>query len=259
MSRFGKFNIFLIIILTGVLLSMNPIYASEDKPTCDASLAAFSQYIWRGYEFSKDSIVVFPSLTVSYKGFGFNVWGDLDTRFVGATNDNDMEMFETDYTLTYKNSYEKLKYTFGWVYYDVDGGEDQEVFVSLGLDTFLSPEISVYRGIEHTDAWYVKFALSHSFELSNKWSLVLGGWVSYYDIPDGDLITGGDYHEWHDATVWVSLTIPINDWCTLTPSLNYSFPLSSGARDQIETTNQAFARDKESEFLYGGVTLAVTF
>jgi hypothetical protein len=257
--KLKKFYLAMVFILAGAISLCATSFAADEKPTCDASLAVYSQYIWRGYEFSKDSVVFFPSMTVSYKGFSFNIWGDLDTNFVGSNHDNATEMFETDYTLTYKNSFNKLNYTLGWIYYDVDGGEDQEAFVVLGLDTLLSPEISVYRGIEHTDSWYLKFALSHSFKLENKWSINVGGWVGYYDIPDGDLITGGDYSEWHDATVWAALNIPLTDWCTLTPSINYSFPLSSKSEDQIKTANLSFANDKGSKFLYGGVTLAISF
>lgn len=252
------FQLGLAFFLFGFMSTGTMAFAEEDKPTCDASLTVYSQYIWRGYELSKDSVVIFPSITVSYKGFAFNIWGDIDTDFVGNTIDNSTEMFETDYVLTYSNSIDKLNYTLGWIYYDVDGGEDQEVYVVLGLDTFLSPEFSIWRGIEHTDSWYFKFALSHSFALENKWSIDVGAWAGYYSIPDADL-DGGDYNEFHDATIWAGLNIPINDWCTVTPSINYSFALSSAARDYLENANFNFANDRESNFFYGGVTMAISF
>lgn len=258
MIKNKAFQISLATILIGFLALGGIALAESEKPTCDASLTVYSQYIWRGYELSKDSVVFFPEITVSYKGFGFTIWGDLDTDFVGENTDNRMEMFETDYVLTYSNNVDMLKYTLGWIYYDVDGGEDQEVYAVLGLDTFLSPEISVWRGIEHTDSWYFNFAISHSFELQNGWSIDVGGWIAYYDIPDGD-IDGSDYNEWHDATIWAGLNIPLNDWCTLTPSINYSFALSGDSEDYLEAKNKEFADDKESNFFYGGVTLAISF
>lgn len=129
MMKFIKSYLALVVVLTGVMLSTGNLFAEDEKPTCDASLTAYSQYIWRGYEFSKDSVVFFPSMTVSYKGFAFNMWGDLDTNFVGATVDNDTEMFETDYVLTYKNSVSILNYTLGWIYYDVDGGKIRKLML----------------------------------------------------------------------------------------------------------------------------------
>ena len=54
--------------------------AAEEKPTGDFTVAAMSRYIWRGYELSRNSIVVQPSATIGYKGFSANIWGNLDTR-----------------------------------------------------------------------------------------------------------------------------------------------------------------------------------
>ncbi|MBN2466582.1 MAG: hypothetical protein JXD19_00385 [Deltaproteobacteria bacterium] len=239
-----------------------------EKPTCDFTLTFYSQYIWRGFELSKDSLVIFPSITVSYKGFGFNVWGDFDTDYEGAnTGGNGTEWWETDWVLTYSNTlnvgFTDLNWTVGWIYYDVDGGEDEELFVILGLDTFLSPELSVWNGIEYgDDSWYFNFALSHSWDLpvcwpkaENKWSLDVGGWVSYYYIENGDL-NGSDYEEWHDGTIWAGVNVPINDWCTITPSINYTFPLCDDSEDFLEA---ASFDGNDSDFFYGGVTLSVSF
>ena len=51
--------------------------------TADLNVSLYSQYIWRGYELSRDSVVIFPTMTVGYKGFAVNLWADLDTRFAG--------------------------------------------------------------------------------------------------------------------------------------------------------------------------------
>jgi hypothetical protein len=70
------------VILTLLILSAAtiwPVYAVEEKPTGEFAFAAFSQYIWRGYELSRDSVVFQPSMTIVYKGFSANMWGNLDT------------------------------------------------------------------------------------------------------------------------------------------------------------------------------------
>lgn len=54
--------------------------AEEDKPTANLAVSALSKYVWRGFELSKDSIVLQPSATVAYKGFSANVWGNEDTN-----------------------------------------------------------------------------------------------------------------------------------------------------------------------------------
>lgn len=255
MIRNRKLCLGIVVLLAGLMSLPRASVAESEKPTCDMLLGVFSQYIWRGFELSQDSIVLFPQTTVSYKGFSFDIWAALDTDYAGDPIDNGTELVETDLTLSYGNSVGMLNYTVGWIYYDLDAAEDQEMFVTLGLDTVLSPALTVYRGIEHTDAWYYKFALSHSFELANGWSLDVGGWIGYYDIPDG-ASDGGDYSEFHDANLSVGLSVPITNWCTVTPSISYSFALSDEAEDLIE---DASFDGNDAEFLYGGVTLAVSF
>ncbi|MGC8735258.1 MAG: hypothetical protein ACP5SG_00510 [Dissulfurimicrobium sp.] len=51
----------------------------EERPTVNLSVALMSQYIWRGQELSHDSMVIEPSMTIGYKGFTYNMWGNMDT------------------------------------------------------------------------------------------------------------------------------------------------------------------------------------
>ena len=46
--------------------------ATVDRPAVNITTSFYSHYIWRGYELSHDSFVIFPSVTVSYKGFSLN-------------------------------------------------------------------------------------------------------------------------------------------------------------------------------------------
>ena len=91
--------------------------------TADLNVSFYSQYIWRGYGLSRDSLVIFPTLTVGYKGFAVNLWADLDTALQEPPGDKAFKLRETDLTLSYSNSYEpwKLNYSLGWIYYDTDG------------------------------------------------------------------------------------------------------------------------------------------
>ncbi|MGC9977188.1 MAG: hypothetical protein ABSC57_10865, partial [Syntrophales bacterium] len=79
---------------------------AEDKPTGSLSVSGLSKYVWRGYENTKDSIVVQPSLTVGYKGFSANVWGNLDTRPYSTTSASYSSAWtETDLTLSYTKTF----------------------------------------------------------------------------------------------------------------------------------------------------------
>ena len=76
--------------------------------TADLNVSFYSQYIWRGYQLSKDSLVIFPQLTVGYKGFAVTTWVDLDTRFK-ADPDKKFKLQETDVIATYSNSFNETE------------------------------------------------------------------------------------------------------------------------------------------------------
>ena len=210
----------------------------------DLNVSLYSQYIWRGLELSRDSFVIFPTMTIAYKGFAVNLWADLDTNFGTGIEDRHFKLQETDVTVSYSNSFEpwKLNYTLGWILYDyqptagnADGTitdtKNQELFLTLGLNTFLKPTFSVYNEIELGQAWYFSLGLSHSFAVYRDWSLDVGGWVSYlHDKSDAD------FSNFHDGNISAGLKIPINNYLSIKPNLQYSFALSGDADNASGTT-----------------------
>lgn len=259
MKRHSKFYVMLLVLFMSFMSGTVSFAQEVEKPTCDASLTFYSQYIWRAQELSKNSLVIFPEVTVSYKGFGFTLWGDFDTDYEGAGTDivsggenNDTRWWETDMVLTYSNSFEKLNYTLGWIYYDVDTGDDEEVFVVLGYDCLLSPEVSVWRGIEYGESWYTNFALSHSFEFENGHSFDLGANAGWWYHPYGDK----DYDAWHDLNFSAGYNIPLNEFWTVSASINYTTTLSSEAEALADEIS--FDGD-DHDFIYGGIAIAASF
>ena len=100
--------------------NLEPVKAglAEDKVTGEIDLSVLSAYIWRGYEQTRNSVVVQPSATVSYKGFSVNVWGNLDTKPYSAANANyGAKYTETDYTVSYSKKFGILQVTPGYIYY----------------------------------------------------------------------------------------------------------------------------------------------
>jgi hypothetical protein len=163
-----------------------------------------------------------------------------------------------------------LNYTLGWIYYDVDPGNNQEMFTTLGLDVLLKPTLSVYREIELPgERWYVNLGLSHSFSLGEReifgskcmeHSLDVGAWISYMSINTSDF----DYEAMHDGNIWAAYNIPINSYLTISPSINYSFPLSNTSQTNIRDAcfNRAYGKrdgDSSASYVYGGVTLKMSF
>ena len=234
--------------------------ATVDRPAVNVNTSFYSHYIWRGYELSHDSFVMFPSVTVSYKGFSLNWWGDIDTNYAGKPDG--LQCWEQDYSTWYSNSWKKLNYTIGYIYYHQMPANTQEVWLTIGMSSFLNPTFSVYRDIQLGESWYYNFALSHSFPIPKNsvcWkydlSFDVGGWMSYYwqhNYTKNDV----NYSAWHDGNVWVGLKIPLSDVCSITPKIQYSFPLSYKARANLK--GASFEGD-DADFVYGGLIFDYNF
>jgi len=253
----------------------------EDKVTGQIDLSVLSAYIWRGQELSRDSVVMQPAVTASYKGFSLNVWGNLDTRPYSAADEKYSSNYtETDLTLSYSYKFGILQMGAGYIYYALAapyaGGTDpldsQELFVTLGLDTILSPTVTVYKEIDHYHQWYFLLGVSHTFALHEKIGLKLAASASYllatddnsyYIKYDSDsLPTTDKYNNFHDGIVSISLPIAVYKTLSVTPTISYSFPLCDDARYEMRAYGKRGAAnpsDRDSAYLYGGITISFAF
>ncbi len=252
---------------TGVCLSMfsGVAFAEEDKPTADLTVGALSQYVFRGFAYTKDSLVVQPSMTVGYKDFSFNLWGNLDTD---RWNDNEQDSnswTETDMTMSYAWAMGPVNFSTGYTYYAMDSATDtQEVYLSATLDTLLKPTLKIYRDIDHYAGWYLSLGVSHAVPITGEINLDLGAQVGYLAADDANSYedpneAGKAYRNFHDGLLSASVKIPVNKYISVTPQLYYSFPLSSDADDRLKIDNMNVIGRNDADFVYGGVSASMTF
>ena len=231
-----------------------------DRPELSADVSFLSQYVWRGYGLSKDSLVIQPSITAGFKGFALNLWGNLDTNY----DDTGSKWNETDLTFSYGHSFGIVGLEAGYIYYALDGVDDsKEFYLSAGVDVLLAPTLTVYREIASYKGWYVHLGLSHSFELPHDMSLDLGATFAYYGsdndnmvgYDDDNLSTGDRFSGLHDGLLSVSWAIPFYKYFTVTPSIAWAFPLSNSASNEMS----ALSLDGRSNHVLGAVTLSMAF
>lgn len=244
--------------------SLNVCAEENEKPTASADVAILSKYIWRGQELSRGSIVIQPSMTVSYMGFSGNFWGNLDTdKYVESGEDHKWN--ETDFTLSYGKGFGMLSVEGGYIYYGLDGCDDsQELFLTLSLGTLLSPGLTIYKEFDNYEHWYFLLGISHSFEITEAVSLELSGSASYLKSEDEDVYpeidsgapTGDKFSNLHDGVISASLPIAVAEYITITPSLVYTFALSEDASDEMEWRS---TKGDDDSFIYGGVSVSMTF
>ncbi len=259
-----------------ILTGQTVVHAEDaDKPTAGVDVGVFSQYIWRGEALSKDSLVIEPSVTLGYKGFSLNVWGNMDTD---SKPWNGAKYNETDITLSYSKDVGITKLTGGYIYYalneqpatpEIKASKDtQEIFASVGLNVFLSPTLTVYRDIAQFPGWYVNLGISHSIPVVNKITFDLGASASYYYSDSNSLVEAKNpnskYRALHNGLLSAGFTIPVGEYFTVKPMIAYSFALSSEASDfiKVNSVDGSFANgvvSGDSSYLYGGVTLSMAF
>lgn len=221
----------------------------EDKVTGSVSLGAYSRYVFRGYELSSGSVVIQPSITASYKGFSINYWGNIDTKEKQTQNfipdrPNRKSFNESDLTLSYTYTIDKLSLTAGYIYYGTKyADETEEVFLSASYDVISKPTLTVYRDISTYPGTYVNLSFSHSFDVYKDITLDLAASFGYfkgddsywrtYEDATGDY-TGKKYSGFHDGKIQAGFTIPVMKSITIQPVVQYWFPLSNKAKRIVD-------------------------
>ncbi len=252
----------------------------EDKVTGGVDLSILSAYIWRGQELTRNSVVVQPSATISYKGFTFNAWGNLDTKPYSAAGANYGGKYtETDLTVSYSKALGIVQVGGGYIYYALGAPysgaaaplDSQEIFVTVGLNTLLSPTLTAYKEIDHYHQWYFLLGVSHTFALHEKVGLKIAATASYLASGDENtyarydssaVATTDKYNNFHDGTFSVSIPVAVTKSLTVTPTASYVFPLCDDAKYEMKGRGLQGAvtpADRSSSFFYGGVTLSFAF
>lgn len=231
-----------------------PPVVDEVRPEAELAVDLLSQYVWRGTALSNNSLVIQPSMTISYQGFAFNLWGNLDT-------DNDIEdtndWNETDLTLSYDWSMVGMDFGVGYIYYALEGDDSQEFYATLSKElAFVTPSFGVYKDTDAFPGWYMELALDSAIPLGKSLALDVGFKAGYLLVDEGQ-VDGGDYSDFHDGVFSASMTFPVGQYVEITPLLSYSFPLSSEADDLLESNNDTYSTDED--IIYGGVSVSFSF
>jgi len=248
----------LALVLT-LLVSVGSLYAEEIKASGYASADVMSNYVWRGQKLS-NSVVVQPSVGITYGGFGANLWANFDTdrNETNTFGGGHGEGTETDFTLNYSFSVNKFNLSTGYIYYALEGINDtQELYFSAGYDTILKPTLTVYYDFDEGNGAFLVASISHSFEVSKGINWNLGASASY-NINNkvmGFNKDGDDFSNFYNAEISSSVSIPIWKAITVTPKVAYSFPLSNDAKEAIKNISD----DGDKDIFYGGVNVTLSF
>lgn len=213
-------------------LSVTPALALDVEGS--ASLGVYDKYLWRGIDLSDSTAVTQGAAELSAGGFTLGVWANAQLGTDGAYDGG--EINEVDVTLEYGFDLgEMLSLTVGNVTYLLkDLNDTNEAYVGATVNTLLSPTLTVYWDWDEAkeNGLFYSAAVSHTFEPCSHTGINLGALVSYNDESDYSV---GDYSDWHNYELSVSVDLKPIENLTITPSLLYSSPISDEAKDAIDS------------------------
>lgn len=214
-----------------------------------ASVDVLSNYVWRGQKLSDDHGVIQPSVTAGSGAFSANLWANED-----LTN---TEHTETDFTIDYAYRIDKVSVDAGYIYYALDGADDtQEIFLSVGYDTLLSPSVTLYYDYDEGEGGFLVFSVSHSFELPREADLSVSASVSV-DLDNavmGQDKNGEAFVGFYNAEIGATISVPVYRNLSIEPKVAWSFPLTDDARAAIE----GLSFDSASSTVYGGAAISMS-
>ncbi|MCK5915110.1 MAG: hypothetical protein KAG92_03140 [Deltaproteobacteria bacterium] len=267
MYRFMR-KMLLLVAMVGFLGGMfwAPVAAEEVSVSVDAELTLVSQYNWRGMVLNED-LSLQSSLTVAKGGFSFNVWGQMDLTDFGEdechyTDDCDSRAWqftEIDFVLDYSHSFDKFTVGVGVIFYEFpnwDHSEDtHEVYLATAYDCLLQPALTIYYDFDEVEAFYLNFAVGHSFAVNDKFSVDLSSSIGWGDSDFSDYNFGEDSNALIDFNFGVAAPYKITDNITVKPFLMFSSIVDSDNRDSVDDRQYC----DETDNFYGGLTLAYSF
>ncbi|MFC1761864.1 hypothetical protein ACFL6U_07260 [Planctomycetota bacterium] len=206
-----------------VLLVLAASSASVIAAELDVELGAdiFDKYVWRGQQVGNQGVIQ-PSATIGTKGYSFNVWGNMPMTKNDASGQA-WNFQELDYTLDYSGTYEGFNYSAGYIYYTYPRTSDttaQEIYGAVGMDTFLSPTLSIYKGTYGVSGFYINLAAEHSLELTETLSLDLASSLGWGDNQYNKSYFSGAPAGLNDLVLSAALPVDVGG-VTLVPSLSY--------------------------------------
>lgn len=240
----------LLAAVAAAFVALPPAFAANTS--AGASMGVYSSYVWRGITVHKEAAVQ-PSVSLGYEGFGINLWSDWDS--------DTRELVETDLTLDYAFSVQKLGLDAGYIYYGLEGLADtQEFYVSASYDTLLNPSLTLYWDVDEGDGGFLVASVGHSIKLQGRLEGAAVNLGASASANLGNAVMGLDesgrkFAGLYNGELSASVSIPLNKEMSIEPMVAYSFPLSNDAEFAIGSLSDG----GDDSVFWGGVALTVSF
>jgi uncharacterized protein (TIGR02001 family) len=256
----------LIILMLAAVMTVGAAfgaYAEDVEKSASAGVAVMSQYVWRGLILS-DKAVVQPTVDFAYGPVGANIWANIDED----THQNN----ETDFTVSYSGSKDKISYGVGYIYYGLNAenqddmtaefvDDTAEVYLTLGYDYLIAPTFTYYQDVEEGDGGgFATLGLDWGMDVNEKVSVAAGALVGYNNenLVMGTDENGDKFSDFYQGEVHGSVSFPVGP-VGVDLMAAYAKSLSDDAKFVMEGVSEAVTGDKEDDVFYYGVNLSLGF
>lgn len=269
----------MVIFMVGAV-GLMPAAAGAGEGNLD--VGGHSAYVWRGQVYNDDPVLQ-PSFTASTDwGLSFNAWGNFNlTDKLGA--DVEHEFNEVDLTVSFAFPLESFNIEVGLAEYvfphsttETEGATEEEtvtvaakgtrdVFVSAGLNTILSPTLTVSYDLDEVDGFYAQLEISHSIEIAPGLEVGLSLWAgggdgdynTYYFGNDAGIDV--DKTALNDGNAKLKLDYTLSSALCLSGYVQYTTLLSSDIKDAADALGKAEVLYNDGDIVLGGVSASYTF
>ncbi len=238
-------------LLTIAAMVMVGLFFVGPVAAADVTLGTdiMSAYVWRGITIN-DGMVIQPSLDVSYKGFGVNVWSNLDVDDYDGEFESG-EFSEVDFTLSY--GYDIDRFSLGVAYAEflfpgTSTESTREISATVDIDIFngLYAGLGFFYDIDEIDDFYASAKLGYAAQISDKFGLDFSALCGYANEDWAVANTGTD-NGFHDYLLSATATYTVIENLDLSVYLNYADSIDDDVLAEQEVD------------LYGGVGLYYSF
>lgn len=246
-------------------LVMSGLCASTTSRAAEFDVTVVSAHVWRGLILN-DAPCIQPSIDITAKNFGLNVWGTWDlTDDADSTSRSRMDV-TLDYTQ--RSGMSVLKAGFvSYIYHDDSSGVAEDTYegklnYSLDVPTWsVLPFITINYDFGEIDGVYYTFGIESVVPLREKvWDMDL-----YFLLSSGD----ADYVNYNfnsgevdeelldaaliDFEIRASLPYKTSKNCTITPEIRYMMLLDPDIKDAVEESGM------ETEEIVYSISMAIAF
>jgi len=232
-----------IVLIAALVLGAFSAIAQDVAPASSLSVTSKfgyeSKYVFRGVQLA-DAIIT-PAIDVAYGDFYAGMWFAVPVENADSakTSDNEMDIYagySTALTSILTIDAGACRYAYDDVVVDfMDKGNTLEGYVGVSANIFLSPSAYAYYDID-LQVFTLEGSIGHSFELSDKFSVDVGGSIGYVWADDSD----NDY-AYYGATA--DLSYAVNNSSSVGFGVRFSGSEDEqmyGAADDIDLSKSAF-------------------